>query len=296
MRIALAQINTTVGDLSGNVDGMIRAARRAAEVRRGCGGFSGAFRHRLPAARPGRKAHFRGALRAGSSSAWRRRRAAAISPSSPVTWALPNRPPASALPIGAAVLARRQHRVPADQDAAAHLRCLRRSALLRSRRIASLSCHRWPQDRPDHLRGRLERQAVLGAPALPARSRRRNWRIRARELLISINASPYHMGKRALRREIFAATARRHNDSGGLRQPGGRQRSTGVRRHQLRHGSPRGAWPPPRLPSPRTWCCSTPIRLRASTVRTCPTNARRSTRRWYWARATISASADFAAC
>jgi NAD+ synthase/NAD+ synthase (glutamine-hydrolysing) len=31
------------------------------------------------------------------------------------------------------------------------------------------------------------------------------------ELLISINASPYHMGKRALRREIFEATARRHN-------------------------------------------------------------------------------------
>ena len=30
------------------------------------------------------------------------------------------------------------------------------------------------------------------------------------ELLISINASPYHMGKRALRREIFAASARRY--------------------------------------------------------------------------------------
>jgi NAD+ synthase/NAD+ synthase (glutamine-hydrolysing) len=30
------------------------------------------------------------------------------------------------------------------------------------------------------------------------------------ELLISINASPYHMGKRALRREIFTASARRH--------------------------------------------------------------------------------------
>src|SRR5260370_16113430 len=30
------------------------------------------------------------------------------------------------------------------------------------------------------------------------------------ELLISINASPYHMGKRSLRREIFAATARHH--------------------------------------------------------------------------------------
>src|SRR5262249_9616086 len=31
------------------------------------------------------------------------------------------------------------------------------------------------------------------------------------QILISINASPYHMGKRALRREIFAATARHHN-------------------------------------------------------------------------------------
>ncbi|HZT28560.1 MAG TPA: NAD+ synthase [Bryobacteraceae bacterium] len=30
------------------------------------------------------------------------------------------------------------------------------------------------------------------------------------EVLISINASPYHMGKRALRREVFEATARRH--------------------------------------------------------------------------------------
>ncbi len=30
------------------------------------------------------------------------------------------------------------------------------------------------------------------------------------ELLISINASPYHMGKRATRREIFAASAKRH--------------------------------------------------------------------------------------
>jgi NAD+ synthase (glutamine-hydrolysing) len=30
------------------------------------------------------------------------------------------------------------------------------------------------------------------------------------QLLVSINASPYHMGKRALRREIFAAAARHH--------------------------------------------------------------------------------------
>ncbi len=31
------------------------------------------------------------------------------------------------------------------------------------------------------------------------------------DILISINGSPYHMGKRALRREVFAAAARRHN-------------------------------------------------------------------------------------
>jgi NAD+ synthase (glutamine-hydrolysing) len=30
------------------------------------------------------------------------------------------------------------------------------------------------------------------------------------ELIVSINGSPYHMGKRELRREVFAATARRH--------------------------------------------------------------------------------------
>jgi NAD+ synthase (glutamine-hydrolysing) len=30
------------------------------------------------------------------------------------------------------------------------------------------------------------------------------------KLLLSVNASPYHMGKRAQRREVFAATARRH--------------------------------------------------------------------------------------
>ena len=37
-----------------------------------------------------------------------------------------------------------------------------------------------------------------------------SWRRPGAQILISINASPYHMGKRALRREIFAATARHH--------------------------------------------------------------------------------------
>ena len=51
MRIALAQINTTVGDLAGNVDSMIRAARQAAEARAdavrddGLGGPEGGWRN-----------------------------------------------------------------------------------------------------------------------------------------------------------------------------------------------------------------------------------------------------------
>ena len=60
-------------------------------------------------------------------------------------------------------------------------------------------------------------------------------------ILISINASPYHMGKRALRHEIFAATARRFQRAARLREPGGRQRSAGLRRHQLRHGCRRAS-------------------------------------------------------
>ena len=58
-------------------------------------------------------------------------------------------------------------------------------------------------------------------------------------ILISINASPYHMGKRAQRSRDFrrhrAPLSRAHR----LREPGRRQRSVGVRRNQLRHESGR---------------------------------------------------------
>ena len=62
MKIALAQINTTVGDLAGNVDRMIRCPRRRPGARPP-GRLSRALRHRLSAARPGRKANLRRALR-----------------------------------------------------------------------------------------------------------------------------------------------------------------------------------------------------------------------------------------
>ena len=43
------------------------------------------------------------------------------------------------------------------------------------------------------------------------------------EILISINASPYHMGKRELRRQIFRRYRQTPRDSSGLREPGWRQ-------------------------------------------------------------------------
>jgi hypothetical protein len=62
----------------------------------------------------------------------------------------------------------------------------------------------------------VERQTILGAAALPARSV--DELISAGgKLLISINASPYHMGRRTLRREIFTAAARAPLRSAGLR-------------------------------------------------------------------------------
>ena len=98
------------------------------------------------------------------------------------------------------------------------------------------------------------------------------------EILISINASPYHMGKRALRREIFAATAQHHRmPVVYVNQVGGND-SAGVRRQQLRHGC-RGQRDRIRgLFRAKTWSSGIPIppHRRSATI-TCPTNARPST-------------------
>ena len=112
-------------------------------------------------------------------------------------------------------------------------------------------------------------------------------------ILISINASPYHMGKRAQRTEIFAATARHFRVPHRLREPGGRQRPIGVRRNQLRHESGRRGdrvrgfvRRGPGAGGHREVDGRAPRQL-------VPTNARRFIRRWPWARAITSASAAF---
>ena len=56
------------------------------------------------------------------------------------------------------------------------------------------------------------------------------------EIMICINASPFNMGKREMRRAHLSRGGEAVFEAGGLREPGGRQRSTGVRRIEFRDG------------------------------------------------------------
>ena len=73
------------------------------------------------------------------------------------------------------------------------------------------------------------------------------------EILLSINASPYHMGKRELRREMFARDGAALQHSGGVRESGRRQRSAGLRRQQLRDGCRRAGDRVGALRFAKTW-------------------------------------------
>ena len=110
-------------------------------------------------------------------------------------------------------------------------------------------------------------------------------------MLISINASPYHMGKRQLRREIFAQRRAPFKvPVVYVNQVGGND-SAGVRRLQLRHGCRAATSSPPRLVRRRSGDCRYRHRHGRRARRHVPTSAMPSTKRWSWARAIISASA-----
>ena len=209
MRIALAQINTTVGDLAGNVDSMVRAARQAAEARADVVVFpelsitgypprdlveKPAFveRSELELLRlaaetaPLDLAVVAGYVGASESSTGKRaaNRAAVLRGGSILF-----RQTKMLLPTYD-VFDEARYFVPAESQSL---------LLLDGRKIALTICEdAWNDkqfwERPLYRRDPVQELAHTGG-----------------ELLISINASPYHMGKRELRREIFEATARRHN-------------------------------------------------------------------------------------
>ena len=92
----------------------------------------------------------------------------------------------------------------------------------------------------DHdLRRRLERQAVLGSPPY-LRDPVEELAQSGAEVLLSINASPYHMGKRELRREIVRARGAAIQHPRRLRESGRRERPACFRRQQFCHGRATG--------------------------------------------------------
>jgi NAD+ synthase/NAD+ synthase (glutamine-hydrolysing) len=208
MRIALGQINTTVGDLTGNVDKMLRAAEVA--VRGGAelvvfpeltlNGYpprdlleKPSFLDRTMEARERfsrESAHLPigivyGFVGLSDASAGKRVMNAAC-----------------VLSRGRVVFEQRKMLLPTYDvfDEARYFQPADREYLWqwRDRKIALTICEDAWNDKQFWERQLYQRDPVEELVREGA------------QLLISINASPYHMGKRALRRQVFGTTAQRH--------------------------------------------------------------------------------------
>ena len=239
LRLALAQIDPTVGDIEGNArlisesidtrPGPRRAARAARPSSASpatrprtccCAGTSWtrAARRSTPSPR-----------RSRASSPWSASRSASSGPPDeledfdPLIDPLP--PPAY---NSLAVLADGEVRGDLPQVRPAQLRGLRRAPLLRAGHGAGPDRDRRRARRPDRLRGHL-------APRL---SREETRRRRAPRLVVNSSASPYHRGKGRAREGMVAERATRQRR--GLRplQHGRRPGRAGLRRGQ-RRGRPR---------------------------------------------------------
>src|SRR5580658_1028796 len=208
MKIALGQINPTVGDLAGNVDRMIRAAREAAAA----GAQVVVFPELSVTGYPPRDLVEKPTFVERSSRQLERLAAetAALPLCVIAGYVGPSKSPtgkratnSAAVLAGGNILFRQTKMLLPTYDVFDEARYFvpaesQSLLLLDDRKIALTICEdAWNDkqfwERPLYRRDPVQELAHCGA-----------------ELLISINASPYHMGKRAQRREIFAATARRH--------------------------------------------------------------------------------------
>lgn len=208
MKIAVGQINTTVGDLAGNADRMVRAAFEAAAA----GSHLIAFPELSLTGYPPRDlvekpsfvdrseqelerlaretSHLDLALisgyvgRSDASTGKRATNSAAVLQQGRVLF----RQTKMLLPTYD-VFDEARYFVPGESQV---------PGLVNGRKIALTICEDAWNDKQFWERRLYQRDPVEELASAGA------------EILISINASPYHMGKRALRREIFSATARRH--------------------------------------------------------------------------------------
>ncbi len=170
MKVALLQINPTVGDLSGNARLIADAVARGGRARRGSGGHAGAGARRLPAARSAAQRRLRQAQLGSAARTGARARRPAAGAGRPAG-AEPVRRRTAAVQHGGA-RPRRHRRSALPQGAAAHLRRLRRGPVLRAVPRRADPDARRPAARHQHLRGRLERSRLLEAPPLSPRSDR----------------------------------------------------------------------------------------------------------------------------
>jgi NAD+ synthase/NAD+ synthase (glutamine-hydrolysing) len=208
MRIAIGQINTTVGDFSGNAEKMLRYARRAAEKEAAVVVFPELaltgypprdlverpsfieraeleLRRLVEATASLRIAIICGTIEHSGASTGKRVRNAAV------TFARGNvlfSQYKMLLPTYD-VFDEGRYFLPADKEQVCNLH---------GTPVALTICEDAWNDKTFWERRLYQRDPVEELVHAGAR------------ILISINASPYHMGKRQLRREIFAATAQRH--------------------------------------------------------------------------------------
>jgi len=209
MRIAIAQINTTVGDLAGNVDRMVGAARRAAAA----GAEVVAFPELSVTGYPPRDLVEKPTFIERSEEQLGRLAAETASlPLAVIAGYVGRAPSASgkrainnaAVLRGGSILFRQTKMLLPTYDVFDEARYFapaeaQHLLVLDGHSIALTICEdAWNDkqfwERPLYRRDPVQELAHCGA-----------------ELLISINSSPYHLGKRALRREVFEATARRHH-------------------------------------------------------------------------------------
>jgi NAD+ synthase/NAD+ synthase (glutamine-hydrolysing) len=209
MRIALGQINTTVGDLSGNAEIMIRMARQAAARKADLVVFPELSLTGYPPRDLVEKPSF---LERTQSELARLSRETASVPVALITGyvGVADTSEGSRAVNSAAVVARGTTRFTQTKmllptydvfDEARYFLPATSQSLytLEGHATALTICEDAWNDKQYWERRRYQRDPVEELVKQGAR------------LLISINASPYHMGKRELRRDIFAATARKYS-------------------------------------------------------------------------------------
>lgn len=208
MRIALGQINTTVGDLTGNVDKMLRATELAV---RG-GAELVVFPELTLNGYPPRDLLEKPSFLDRTMEAQERLSRESINLPIGIVYGFVGQSDSSAgkrvmnaacvLSRGRVVFEQRKMLLPTYDvfDESRYFQPADREYLWqwRDRKIALTICEDAWNDKQFWERQLYKRDPVAELVHEGA------------EMLISINASPFHMGKRALRRQIFETTARRH--------------------------------------------------------------------------------------